>query len=149
MTHIEELGKLFYDFSELFEQLNGLQQEKIQAARQDDLDALNHCMQREQAISLQIRGMQRKKDQLHQALGLEHVSLRELPNHLPAADRAQIAPAIERFQTTYEIYSSAAAASRAVLETILLEIERALDESKAPPQAKSTSRQGNFTDIKA
>lgn len=150
MTHTQELGKLFDDFSDIFDQLSGLQQEKIQAVRQDDLQALEHCMQREQVISLQLRGMQRKKDTVHQALGLENIPLGAIPDHLSAADRAQIAPAISRFKTAYEIYNSAAAASRAALETTLQEIDRALEKTSAPQQAKSARKQGNFfTDIKA
>ena len=150
MTHMEELSKLFDDFTKLFDQLSTLQQEKIQAAHEDDLQALEHCMQQEQALSLQIRGMQRKKDKLHQALGLENVSLRELPQHLSAADRAQIAPSSTRFQAAYELYNSAAAASRAVLEGILHELDKALEEaSKTAPQAQAPRPQGNFTDIKA
>lgn len=149
MTHIEEFGKLLDDFSKVFEQLTSLQQEKIQAVQQDDLQSLDHCMQREQALSLQIRGLQRKKDKTHEALGMQAVSLRQVPEHLSAEDRAQIEPAISHFQTAYEIYSSSATASRAVLETVLQEINHALEESKAPPQAKAPNRQGNFTDIKA
>lgn len=147
MTQIEELGKLFDDFSGLFDQLSALQQQKIEAAQQDDLNALDRCMQREQAISLQFRGMQRKKDALHQSMGLENVSLRQLPDRLSKADRAQIAPAITQFQNSYALYCSTAAASRAFLETTLQEINRALDESKTPE--KPSGKHGNFTDIKA
>ncbi len=149
MTHIEELGKLFDDFTKLFDQLSSLQQEKIQAAHQDDLQALEHCMQQEQALSLHIRGMQRRKDTLLQALGLEKISLKELPSHLSAADYAQVAPTITRFQTAYELYNSAAAASRAVLEGVLQELDRALEEASKVPQAQAPRPQGNFTDIKA
>ncbi len=151
MTHIEELGKLFDDFAKLFDQLSVIQQEKVQATNQDDLQALEHCMQREQAFSLQIRGMQRKKDQLSNALGLGSVSLREIPDHLSPSDRALIAPAMKKFRAAYELYASAAAASRAILETTLQEIEHALDEAgKAAPQAQSPRpQQGSFTDIKA
>ncbi len=149
MTHIEELGKLFDDFAKLFDQLSGLQDKKIEAVRQDDLQTIEHCMQQEQAFTLQIRGMQRKKDTLLKALGLEKFALRQLPDHLSAADRAQIAPAISRFQAAYETYSHAAAASRTVLEDILAELNHILSQTEKPPQAPSPRPQGNFTDIKA
>lgn len=149
MTHIEELGKLLDDFSKLFDQLNDLQQEKIQAVHQDDLPALEHCMQREQAISLQIRGMQRQKEKVDEALGLKNIPLRQLSEHLAAADREQLTPTIRRFKESYELYSSAAAASHAILETTLHEIDHALEEVSKTVQPNRPTKQGSFTDIKA
>lgn len=148
MTHIEELGKLFDDFAKLFDQLEALQHQKIQAAREDDLPALEHCMQQEQAFTLQIRGMQRQKDKITSALGLENLSLRELPSHLSASDLAVLEPSIDRFQTAYTIYNGAASASRAVLERVLLEINHAIEKTKTP-QMPDPRPQGNFTDFKA
>ena len=149
MTHIEELGKLLDDFSDIFDQLNDLQLEKIQAVRQDDLQALDHCMQREQAISLKIRGMQRQKEKVDEALGLKNIPLRQISEHLPEADREQLTPTIRRFKESYELYSSAASASRAVLETTLQEIDRALEEVGKTTKPNRPTKQGSFTDIKA
>ena len=108
MTHIEELGKLLDDFTKIFDQLNTLQQEKMQAVHQDDLPALEHCMQREQAISLQIRGMQRQKEKVDEALGLKNIPFHQLSDHLSTEHQKQLAPVFSRFQAAYEQYRSAA-----------------------------------------
>lgn len=149
MTHIEELGKLLDDFSQIFDQLNSLQQEKIQAVQADDLSALDHCMQREQAISLQIRGMQRQKEKVEEALHIKGIPLRKVSEHLSAADRAQIAPVLTRFQSAYTLYQSAASASHAILETTLHEIDHALEEVGKTVKPTRPANHGSFTDIKA
>lgn len=149
MTHTQELGKLLDDFSKIFDQLNTLQQEKIQAVHQDDLQALEHCMQQEQAISLQIRGLQRQKDKVDEALGLKNIPLRQISKHLPPADRQQLEPVITRFQAAYELYSSSAAASHAILETTLHEIDHALEEVSKTTKPSRPTKHGSFTDIKA
>ncbi|MBS5150580.1 MAG: hypothetical protein Q4A63_00660 [Butyricicoccus pullicaecorum] len=149
MTHIEEFGKLLDDFSKVFDQLNTLQQEKIQAVHQDDLPALEHCMQREQAISLQIRGMQRQKAKVDEALGLQNVSFRQLSDHLSAEDQKQLAPVLKRFEAAYELYSSSAAASQAILETTLREIDHALEGASETAKPNRPTKHGSFTDLKA
>lgn len=149
MTHTQELGKLLDDFSKIFDQLNTLQQEKIQAVRQDDLQALEHCMQQEQAITLQIRGMQRQKDKVDEALGLKNIPLRQISEHLPEADCEQLAPVIKRFKEAYELYNGAASASRAVLETTLQEINHSLEEVGKTTKPSRPTKHGSFTDIKA
>lgn len=151
MTQIDELSKLFENFTTLFEQLTQLQQDKISAVRADDIGALDHCMQQEQAMILKLRGFQRQKDTLHKALGLTNVSFHDILNHLPNA-RTQLEPIINRMDTAYKIYQSAAAASRSALEGGLHEIEQQLTQFTPPTQKASAPAPrtgGHFTDIKA
>ena len=149
MTHIEELGKWLDDCTKIFDQLNTVQQEKMQAVHQDDLPALEHCMQREQAISLQIRGMQRQKEKVDEALGLKNIPFHQLSDHLSTEHQKQLAPVFSRFQAAYEQYRSAAAASQAILETTLREIDHALEEVSETAKPNRPQKQGSFTDIKA
>lgn len=148
MTPIEELGKLFDDFAALFETLSDVQQQKIKAVKNDDLQAVERCMQREQAIAMQLRGMQQHKDKLQAALSMENVPLRQLPASLEVEQRAMIEQPVARFSANYRMYVSAAAASRATLETALAEIDQAIARMK-PENTPAPREQGNFTDIKA
>lgn len=149
MSQIHELETLFNNFASLFDQLSTLQKEKMEAVHQDDLQRIDHCMQQEQALVLQLRGLQRQKDSLHEALGLSGVPLKKISEHLSSADRTLLAPSISRFQTAYQIYQSAAAASRALLESTLQEIDRQLAHMKKPASVAAPGAQGSFTDIKA
>lgn len=152
MSQIDELCMLFDRFSDLFDQMCALQHDKVQAVHSDDIQALDLCMQREQAMILQLRGFQRQKDALHKALGISGVPLRQVARHLPADVQNRIAEPISRFETAYQLYQSASAASRAALESALYEIEHQLLHVQQPAQqseAQTASRSGNFTDIKA
>ena len=46
----------------LFTQLTDLEREKMTAVQAGDLDQLNSCIRREQALSLSLRGMDRKRE---------------------------------------------------------------------------------------
>ena len=101
------------------------------------------------AISLQIRGMQRQKEKVDEALGLQNIPFHQLSDHLSAEDQKQLAPVLKRFEAAYTLYSSSAAASQAILETTLREIDHALEEASETAKPNRPTKHGSFTDIKA
>ncbi len=60
----------------LFTQLSDLEREKMTAVQAGDLDGLNGCIRREQALGLSLRGVDRKRETMLEELGLTGVSLR-------------------------------------------------------------------------
>lgn len=134
-----EYTAFFSYFAELERTLEGLiqlQDDKIKAARAHDLDALNECMKREQAVSLSLRGLEQKRDKLFQALDLAGVPLRELPRRCPPQYQGETASSVERLLKCYERLRSAQAAARALLEKDLHAINRALEERGVLPESE-------------
>ena len=68
--------------------LTQVEQDKVAAVHSHDLNALNECMKREQAAALALRGREQQRDAMLKALGLEGVSLRELPQRCPPGFQA-------------------------------------------------------------
>ena len=62
---------LLEQLSQVFGQLDGLEREKAAAVGARNLDALNQCIKQEQAVSLSLRGVEQKRDQLWRGLGLQ------------------------------------------------------------------------------
>ena len=129
---------------ELLEQLTELEKEKTAAVRRDDLLTVDNCMKREQAMSLSLRAMDRKRDTLLGGLGLKDTPLSELAHHCPEELRQEAKAASEKLSDQYKLYRSAADVARTTLECNLHQIERLLDEGTGVP-----ADGGSFADIRA
>ena len=118
---------------ELLDQLTELAKEKAAAVRRDDLLAVDNCMKREQALSLSLRAMDKKRETLLAGIGLKDVSLSDFAQRCPDEVRKEARDASEELRVRYTLYRSAADVARTTLECNLHQIERMLaDEAGAP-----------------
>ena len=123
---MEQLGRAL-------EQLTELAKEKTVAVRRDDLLAVDECMKREQALGLSLRAMDKKRDKLLAAIGLENVTLSGLAQHCPEELQQEAKNAAEKLRDRYDLYRSASDVARTTLECNLHQIERMMaDEADAP-----------------
>ena len=121
LTFLKELQKELDD-------LTAVQHQKIAAVQGSDLDILNECMKHEQAITLSLRGLERKRDSMLSALGLSGVLLRDLPKRCPEAYRTQTASTVESLQRSYQVLQSAQTAARTLMETQIHLIQKELTQ---------------------
>ncbi len=138
----------YFDFlrrlSGTIEELTGLAQKKTQAVLHDDLAGVDACMKREQALSMTLRGMDKKREELLEELGLGGVPLSGLAEHCPEEYRRQARETARQLRSRYELYQGAAEVSRTTLECNLHQIEKILkDESGDLPQP------GRLADVRA
>ncbi len=138
----------YFDFlrrlSGTIQELTDLAQKKTQAVLHDDLEQVNECMRKEQALGLTLRSMDKKRDELLDELGLGGVPLSGLAEHCPAEFRREARDAAKELRSRYDIYRGAAEVSRTTLECNLHQIEKYLkDESGGLPQS------GALADIRA
>ena len=126
------------------EKLTELAKEKTVAVRRDDLLAVDECMKREQALGLSLRAMDKKRDKLLAAIGLENVTLSGLAQHCPEELRQEARAAADKLRERYDLYRSASDVARTTLECNLHQIERMMaDEADAPLGS------GTIADIRA
>lgn len=134
---MEQLGTLL-------EQMTALAKEKTAAVRRDDLLAVDSCMKREQALSLSMRTMDKKRETLLANMGLQDVSLSGLVQRYPEELRQEAREAVGKLRGQYELYRSAADVARTTLECNLHQIEKMIaDEADAPLGS------GTIADIRA
>lgn len=120
---------LLENLQKSLEQLTELAKQKTDAVRSDDLVALDDILKQEQVISLSVRGYDQKRLQLLQQLGLEAVTLSNLPQHYPESLRRQAKDRVEALRREYRIYCSAAEVARNTLECNLHEVEKFLAQA--------------------
>lgn len=116
----------------LFTQLTDLEREKMTAVQAGDLDQLNSCIRREQALSLSLRGMDRKRETMLEELGMTGVKLRQLPDRCPPQLQARAQAVTEDLRRRYEVLNSSRESARTMLECSLHKLERQLEELGAP-----------------
>ncbi len=110
--------------TEVLRKLTDIAKEKCGAVRRDDIKKLDDCMKREQVLGLSLRSMDKQRDQMLAALGLEGVPLSKLAERYPAELRPQAKQTAAKLRRQFNLYKSAAQTARTMLEVNLHEIEK-------------------------
>lgn len=151
-TVYQDLLSVLDSINEGLVHLIGLQQEKKEIVMGDDLAALNEIINREQAEALSFRGLEHRRTDLLQKIGLQSIGLQSLAEHFPEEMRTQAQQAVEKVQKNYKEYRAASSSAREMLERALGEIEHVLaamgesvtlgpgytEEKAAPPSNMKT-----------
>lgn len=110
-----------------------LAQEKADAARQDDLLALDEVLKQEQAMTLTLRGLEQKRQKLLPELGLEDTRLSGLISKCPPELQDEARSTAEELRRSYQVYRSCADMARNTLELTLHQIEKIVTAAGVDP----------------
>lgn len=138
----------YFDFMErlggTLDRLTELAGRKTEAVRRGDLVAVEDCMKQEQALSLSLRTMDRKREKLLADMGLKDVNLSGFVQSCPPELRLEAKAAEEKLRRRYTLYRGAADTARTTLEASLRLLDRHLaDRPDTPMHGRSV------TDIRA
>lgn len=125
--------KLLRELTGSLEQLSGLAQRKIDCVHESDLLALDEVLKQEQAMTLNLRGLEQRRLKLVSQLGIEDVKLAELYLKYPEELQFQAKETSESLRQSYEVYRSRADAARSTLELNLHQIEKIIARSGVDP----------------
>ena len=135
--------QLYFDFlTELCRTLDGLtalEQKKIQAIQEGNLELLDQYMKQEQAATMDLRGRERKRTQMLQQLGLASTSLRQLPDLCPPQHKKQASQIVQQVLRSYEVLSSAQGAARTLMESRLRNIQKELEHREETHQVSPSA----------
>lgn len=126
--------KLLRDMAGTLDRLTPLAQQKAEAVRADDLMALDEALKQEQAMSLNLRGLELRRVKLLSQLGLDQVRLNDLPGHYPPGLQGEARKAVEALRRSYDIYRSYSDMARSTLELSLHQIDKLLLDAGADPK---------------
>lgn len=126
--------KLLREVGSLLEQLAMLAQQKADAVRQDDLLALDDVLKQEQALGLNLRGLELRRAKLVPQLGLEGTTLSALPTKCPPELEEETYQTVSEVQNSYRIYRSSANMVRTTLELNLHQIEKLVTAAGGDPK---------------
>ncbi len=133
--------QLLEDFTRTFEQLGLLQEEKIAKVKADDLLGLNDCIRREQALSLQIRGYDKRRLDFLEAQQIQTLPLLDFHTQVPEDLRFQTKQVCDALRQTYAVFRGRFDAAQTILESNLYQVEQLLQQHggqvKAPERPKA------------
>lgn len=131
--HVSYL-KLLREVGTSLDRLSALAQEKTRVVRQNDLLGLDEVLKQEQAMTLNLRGLELRRQKLVPQLGLEGTSLSALPDKFPENLEHLARQTAENLRQSYEAYRGYASMARNTLELNLHEIEKIIASSGADPK---------------
>ena len=124
---------LLRELSGHLDRLAALAQEKADAARQDDLLALDEVLKQEQAMTLTLRGLEQRRQKLLPQLGLKDTKLSGLLSKCPPELQDEAREATEELRRSYQVYRSCADMARNTLELTLHQIEKIVTTAGIDP----------------
>ena len=131
---------LLREVGSLLEQLAALAQQKGDAVRKDDLLALDEVLKQEQALGLNLRGLELRRGKLAPQLGLSGASrLDDLPAKCPPELRQEAKQTVDSVRGSYKIYRSCADMAKSLLELNLHQIEKLVIAAGGDPKDLDTS----------
>lgn len=141
--------KLLRDLTHTLEQLTQVERDKNEAASAGDVQGVEACMKREQAMSMSLRGYDQKRDVMLADLGLADVRLSGLADHSPEELRLETKAAAEELRRQYGLFKAASEAARHTLELNLRAIERLQDQRAGDSAQAEEERKLHQTDFRA
>ena len=132
-THYPGYLALLEELRGSLDQLTGLAKEKNAAVLKDDLLALDEVLKQEQAMTLNLRGLELRRLKLVGQLGLENVPLAGLEDHCPPELAPRARSVSETLRESYTAYRSCADMARALLELNLHQLEKVITAAGVDP----------------
>lgn len=125
--------KLLQELSRDLDRLAQLEQQKSGTVRDNDLLALDEVLKQEQAMTLNLRGLELRRLKLVGQLGLENVPLAGLEDHCPPELAPRARSVSETLRESYTAYRSCADMARALLELNLHQLEKVITAAGVDP----------------
>ena len=129
-------------WADIMEQLTEIEQEKTAAVSRGDVNAVDACMKREQALSMSLRGMDQKRARMLAQLGLENIPLREQEEHAPKGMEMETKAVAEKLRQGYALFQGVSQLARDTLECHLRALEKA--QQGEPLVVEDQPRQADF-----
>lgn len=124
---------LLGDLTKQLDRLTALAQQKVEVVRRSDLIALDEVLRQEQAISLALRGLEQRRLDLLNRLGLTQVPLEQLAQRYPAALQPQASQTVTELRRSYGHYRTASELARTTLEVHLHQVEQVVAAHNGTP----------------
>lgn len=147
---MEQFKKVIRNMISLFENLEQLEQKKIEAVSKNNLVLLEEAMNKEQAEILKLRGSERELYDTQKKCGWESKTFREICLLVSEDDRKELEELFQQFSTGIERFQLANEESKKALNIQIYAINKAMQQGGTAydDSGKLMNRKKSFTNTK-
>ena len=118
--------EIIQDFIRLFDALNSVEQEKLDAAIKNRISFVEDCMKKEQAAVLRLRGLEQKREAAQKELGMEGLQFRQILEKAPDDVAVVLRPLFSRLSEQVRTFQSLSSNAKDIIEVNLHVIQSSL-----------------------
>lgn len=138
---IKDLINVFMDISKIFTSLVQIQRIKLNASLENDIEKLQACLQKEQAASMELKSLEKRRIQIIESLGYEGLSFDEMIERTDEEYAADLYTAVNVLRDATKDFSQLSDEVRTVIELNLANLNMFLSQrlSQSVDETNSTN----------
>ena len=118
------------EYIKLFDQFQPLEEEKLKAAEEENLSKLEQCMNKEQAFSLALRGIENKREKMQQQNGQEGMTLKEIIDKFYQDQREELLSVYDEMNRKMNLFKSTNDSAMKIVQVRLRNIDNTIKFSQ-------------------
>lgn len=145
MEKILQFKEIIHQLIKLFSDLTELEQSKLQAITENNLKELEECMSKEQVAVMQLRVLEKHRDEIQSEMRMKGLSFQEIIRIFDGDEKNELERMYHQLADVLTVFNSTADSAKTAIESNLYSIEAILerlkqkDRKQAQVQGKSIS----------
>lgn len=150
MNYYEDFIVVLSELTKVFVNLLRVEERKLTAALENNIELLQSCMAKEQAASLELKGLERKRMQIQTALGFEGLSFQEMIEQSESDYAFELNNAVRLLSDSIKDFEAVADEAGTVIEMNLANLDMLLSQRYMDGHAghKGNTSGGKFRNLK-
>lgn len=127
---MEGLTEVLEEITALLDEYRPLEEEKLKAIQENKVSFVEACMRKEQALLLQMKGLEKKREEVLEANGWSGKTLREVMEGLDEEERRKVQPVFDALTFSIQNFNSLNEESMKLIRLNLHRIQRAAGDDR-------------------
>lgn len=138
------------DLTKVFVNLLRVEETKLRASLENNIELLQSCMAKEQAASMELKGLERKRLQIQSSLGFSGLTFREIVDRVESEHALEVSTAVRLLGDSIRNFEAVSDEARTVIEMNLANLDMLLSQRymEEQPDHKGNTSNGKFTNLK-
>lgn len=125
-----KLANLMKEYIKLFDQFQPLEEEKLQAAETENLVKLEQCINKEQAFTLALRGIENKREKMLKENGQQGMTLKEIIDKFYQDQKNELLEIYDEMNRKMKVFKSTNDSAMAIVNARLRNIDNTIKVSQ-------------------
>ena len=129
------------ELNQALDTLTALEQRKLKAVQNNDLQTLDQCMKQEQALLLKLRGIDKKRESIQKDLGFENLTFTQIIEKAPLSHKKQLSEIFDTLNLKLDRYKDIFTNTQNAIEINLHNINKKLESFDVADKLNKTYKE--------